>query len=535
MRHMDHSALNVGLPSSTAEYLLDRTCEDTAVLDRIIAELGDLSLMSYLKMLQPQSSSPSWQKREDLMEAMVKYTAPLLGKDVAERCTEEINRCPMALTANHHGVDYFSQSVQGTLLFALSKSFGNSWPPAVPVFSCGNIPMNNLTYPLGMLFYGLSESRVEASPQRVPIFPDRHKRTMVSSVTAFDRAMIERALKRIDSQGTKGEIPPALAACAKEILLSEYGIPEILKLSTYSDQSVILNHRLWKRLFAEPDSAPDVVVLELEKLVTILLQSDLLDPQSLAWRVLFNRKLRKQVLAQLDGQRTCWSKRNLDLRLRSARGQNPGQVSSSGCGTLFFWGVDSAGRKVPLTLERDTDGGERLRGVDDRGEIWDLPFTPSALVEDLIQNRLIPSLFTSYLTVALARGVVCLGGYYQAEYLPAIQEGIVKSLYTIPEYRSMVEPVKGVVTDGYLSGMQAVMTRIGDHLVPAGPLEIIAGGGLKVADLQKVGSLTLREAHLASLSETVSDISDHLEDLKEWKTQLALDCSTMLNDRIVIK
>jgi len=205
-------------------------------------------------------------------------------------------------------------------------------------------------------------------------------------------------------------------------------------------------------------------------------------------------------------------------------------------GTLYFWGIDPAGRKIPLTIEQEASGEERLRGVDDRGEIWDFPFTPSALIQGMQENQLIPSLFTCYLTISLARGVICLGGYYQAEYLPAMQQGLLNGLRRIPRYHGMLEPIGRVSTDGYLSGMHAVMTRISTgRLVPAGSLEIIAGGGLTGADLERVGSLTLREAHLASLSETVSDIADDQLISTEWKAQLAADCYQLLADRIVIK
>jgi hypothetical protein len=279
-----------------------------------------------------------------------------------------------------------------------------------------------------------------------------------------------------------------------------------------------------------------VVVLELERLVVKLLQSDLFNPESLAFSVMFDHRLRRRVLAELDGQRICWIRKNLDQRRSSATKGDGEPVPSSGCGTLFFWGIDGSGRKVPLTLERKLGGDERLTGVDDRGEVWDLPFTPAALLDGLLECRLIPSLFTCYLTVALARGVVCLGGYYQAEYLPAIQQGIVKCLHSLPEYGPVMERVGGVTTEGYLSGMQTVMTPGGEGcLVPAGPLEIVAGGGLTRGDLQRIGALTLREAHLASMSETFTDLAECRDYPSGWRTRLAEDCAALLGGRIVIK
>jgi len=64
------------------------------------------------------------------------------------------------LTANHHGVDFFAQSVQSSLLFALGNA-GYDFPrKTVTVFSFGNISFNNLTYPK-MSFSQTSVSFVE--------------------------------------------------------------------------------------------------------------------------------------------------------------------------------------------------------------------------------------------------------------------------------------------------------------------------------------------------------------------------------------
>ena len=130
----------------------------------------------------------------------------------------------------------------------------------------------------------------------------------------------------------------------------------------------------------------------------------------------------------------------------------------------------------------------------------------------------------------------CVGGYFQCEYLPKMQAGLVKALQKTAGYQDVADLVEGVTTDTYLSGMQAVMARINeDTLVPAGPIEIIAGGGLTDDDIQQILSLTVRDAHLASLFETVPDIVPWTVKTPDWKKQLAIDCCQMLRRRVVIK
>jgi len=138
--------------------------------------------------------------------------------------------------------------------------------------------------------------------------------------------------------------------------------------------------------------------------------------------------------------------------------------------------------------------------------------------------------------LSFARGITCVGGYYQCEYLPLMQEGLIKALKNTFGYHDVASFVASVTTDTYLSGMQAVMIRVKeDALVPAGPVEIIAGGGLTDKDINKILSLSVKDAHLASLFETIPDFVPWVIKSPSWKEQLALDCFRILERRVVIK
>jgi len=140
------------------------------------------------------------------------------------------------------------------------------------------------------------------------------------------------------------------------------------------------------------------------------------------------------------------------------------------------------------------------------------------------------------LVVSLARGLVCAGGYFQCEYLPAMQRGIVKALKQAGGYDDIARLVANVTTDVYLSAMTAVMTRIGsDALIPAGPVEILAGGGLGPDDIERVRTLTVKDAHLSAMFETLPDLPFLPEQTPDWKTKLAADTSWLLNDKVVVK
>ena len=90
---------------------------------------------------------------------------------------------------------------------------------------------------------------------------------------------------------------------------------------------------------------------------------------------------------------------------------------------------------------------KRLYGIDDRGNGLELPYSPESIRDGLNQGKLLPSIFTSFLVVSLARGLVCAGGYFQCEYLPAMQRGIVNALKKTGGYDEIAPIVSNVTTN----------------------------------------------------------------------------------------
>lgn len=521
---------------SVAEHFLDMACKNLRVVDRAIKEYGDDSIAAYLQHLLTKKTATSYQPRDDLIKAVYRYVAPLLGESIAQRASRDLDISPVVLTANHHGVDYFSHSLQGSLIFSIYAKSGGASTSTVPIFSCGNVPLDNATYPRGLLFYNATHAALGAMPKKLPVFPNRLRRCLVSAAPAFDESMIERAEKRIDKMVSDKEVSSSLAGFMHEILQKDYGAGSVTDLPNYSQQSVVLNNRIWKRFFSNADSTSDMIYLELEKIVSILLESDLSNPQSLGWCLMFDPALREHLLEELDGDRACWRREKLVQRLRIDSLDEIQKKTLDSCGTLFFWGINNAGRRIPLYLETGSSSGDILRGLDDKGKIWEIPYTPASIISALQENRLIPSLFTCYLTISFARGIACAGGYFQAEYLPAMQQGVVTALQKTPGYHDAAHLVAKVPTDSYLSGMLTVMTRIKDGgLIPAGPLEIIAGGRLTGDDFEKMLSISVRNAHLAALFEIVPDAVPREFCQNGWKNRLAADCARLLADKVLVK
>jgi hypothetical protein len=280
------------------------------------------------------------------------------------------------------------------------------------------------------------------------------------------------------------------------------------EFSSYCRQATLVNHRLWQRLFRDGSNRSEMVYIELENIVGRLLERDLFDKSTICHQLFFDPELRGRLIENLDGKRGCWQHETLLSRSSDTRTEKDLTATDSTQGTIFFWGVDAKGRKIPLGITENVKGaGAELRGIDDSGELWTFPFTPAEIVRGLQDGHLLPSIFTSYLLVSIARGVSCIGGYYQAEYLPIMKTAVIDTLRS-----SSGKTVKTIDRgkshpDLYLSGMQAIGLEAGGQLLPAGPLEIIASGGLNAEQCQQVGEVTVLQSHIASLYDTMIDVT----------------------------
>ena len=514
---------------------LDRVREDLPVVDRIISRYGDLSLREYLTTLA-RATRPSCQGLDGLLDIVYRYVAPLLGKAVATSLAEDLACHPMVLTTSHHGVDYCAQTLQGRIIFSLSRGIGTSAFKTVPVFACGNIALNNPTYPRGLLCYRGACHDLERLPHQLPLFPDRLKRTMVHRVPAYDQVMVGNLRDRLDRMVGRGSLPSDIGAAARAILMEDYRSAALAAVPDYSGQAVILNGLIWKRLFAEGFRPPEMITLELERIVAALLGLDLDNPSSLARIVLFDPILRENVLNELNGIKGCWNRDRFGESSAASAKDAAHAESGSYRGTVFFWGVDRAGRRIPLSTAGRGSGESVLGGVDDQGTAWEIPLTPDMISRSLEQRQLVPSLFTCFLVLAFARGVCCVGGYFQGEYLVAMQQGLAAALASTPGYGDLVQGILRVPATLYLDGMIGVMSRLANGLlIPAGPLEITAGGGLTEADMERMLALEVRSAHLADLFEIIPDGAPPQSRAAGWKGRLAAAGSAWLEQRVVVK
>jgi hypothetical protein len=87
--------------------------------------------------------------------------------------------------------------------------------------------------------------------------------------------------------------------------------------------------------------------------------------------------------------------------------------------------------------------------------------------------------------------------------------------------------------DLYLSAMQMVGFKVGNRLLPAGPIEIIASGGFDRQQYERMGDLTVLQAHIASLHDIITDVAPRGDDFQRAKVGVSRLVDDAVGDKIL--
>lgn len=476
------------------EHVLSLVRKKRPILNAVLDQYGNLVLEDYVKTFRYHTSE-TIQPYDEVITVSVAIAKSMLGEDVAKKLKQTLTRSQDMLTSDHFGPINLSLTTQGDILYSFSKRTDE----VVPVFAFGDVPLNNFNYSRGFIL---------ARGIKTNIYPSSQSTVLVTVAPVVTQSLVEKAQQQIQEQYTTQQISEKEYR-AQEIMLSVY--KKYTPNPTIQYQFTKINSELWKHMFdAQTNkSVPEIVFLEMETIVTKLLIHDFLDKSSAMSHLFFNKGLRANLLKSLDTCYGCWDLQKLDQLMqespetwdktqREEKAQQRRKIMA-GCGTVFFWGIDTKGRRVALRLN---ESQTYLEGKDDGGGILSVTFTPEDISRALEQKLIVPSLFTSFTSIAFLRGFKCYGGFMQTDYLTSMKQGLLyalkKSINISPQYGQWAKKIANVPTENYVTGMTFVLARFTDtqELVSAGGVEIIAHGGLSASEIDRIKQITVSQANL---------------------------------------
>lgn len=320
-------------------------CIKSPSLDKAIKVFGNNSIKDFILNTKTNILTDC-SKSEDLRKIVFDYVEPLLGSEIALQTIDALDIQRTVLTANHHGVDYFAQSAQGTMLFTIMLKEKNANQRAIPVIACANISLNNLTYPRGILLYGLKKNNINKIPYKIPLFPDKDKTKTVCNLNPIKKENIQIAIKNVSNLFKSNMISSTMYKTVIEVLENDYLSELVLSQKSYSDQAVIINYNLWKKIFRENLSDINVVYLSLEDIALKLIEKDLYKVGSLLHIILFDTEVREKIISGLYQSKACWDKCIFDC-------EENYYLEKKYSGTHFFWGSRQKRKKIFFVLKKE--------------------------------------------------------------------------------------------------------------------------------------------------------------------------------------
>lgn len=430
-----------------------------------LLEKGDLDLESYTRAFF-SADLPALQDRSDYVEQMAGEVAVAQGKAAGERIRTRLQRSPVVNTANHMCLECLPLTVQSMILGALGEEPGGM----LPVEACAIIPADNASYPPGLLLARRGGDTQEGKHLRVPILNLSWKlRRQVSwLLEPYQPLDLSRAVGNIAELFHQGSISEAEHRALQFIVKEVLAAPDLLARSTFREQVGAAVPRLWDAWFAADarSTMPGLAYTTAESVRMPLLLRDIRHTGTLAYSILFDPGFRQGLMKALDGIPGCWTD------------------GGRGAGSALFWEVDVERRTHPLTL----DSGHLISRSGTR-----IPLNPEAIAEALSKGTLMPTIFLS-MALGLARGLVQIGGFSQIEYQAAMQSGLSRALAN-HGYSDWSTKLSRLLPPMLTAGLAGVLVQYANQTMQcAGGVELIANGGLRIEDLAKLRSMTLREA-----------------------------------------
>lgn len=453
-------------------------------------EAGRLSLAAYSQRFGSAKSGGKepLQDGGDIIGLAEAKTAALFSPELGKALRRELETRFAALTANHHGIDFHAEFLQGNFVFSLASTY------AVPVFAWGGVPCDNAAFPRGVLF---APRRANThKPFHVPLLSNAARRAFVSARAACAESDIGTGRQSEAWEALSENERGLLRRAASEI----YGSPSFLNRKMFHEQMSVGNALLWERLCAASLSLPPLVCLELQQLARDLLILDLQNPYSLCSLILTEPQLTGALYARLNGERACWTHTQNGMER----------------GTFLFWAINEKKQGERLCYsekEHTLCGGGQEFSLNARD-----------LTAALREGKILPSLYLAFMLTAAARGLVCAGGVFQCAYLPVMAEKTAEALQSCGE--NALAARLGV-SSPFCTGALPLRVRFPlrqaneERNCGAGGMEILQAGGLTPQVWEQLGAMSLKDAFFCSLDYQYEDLMPQGEREENWQELLA--------------
>lgn len=500
------------ISKNTKEYLLNQVLSNAPTLKNMMKKYRKYTLIEYLKKIKMENDIINYkdnifiENNSDLEEVVFNYLKESVDEDKAKKCINILKQTKTLHTANHFGIDYLPQSVQGNMLYYKWLTLYDENVNVVPIFACATVPMRSENFPRGILnYYSLSEKKII----KTPVFPDKERSVMVGCSKGFTKEMILKVKKHYEKNLKNNSISYDTYIQMMKIL-SEYEKDDILKKTSFIEQGLLINEILYRNILK--DTNISYLYIPIEQIVAKLLIKDLQNNKSLINKILWNKEIRNDILNELNNCVGCWN----NASLSKIKDWNDKESSIYYVeGTHFFWGVDNKNIRYPLYIYEE-DSKLYLIGVTSYNDKVKFEFTREKLIIYIKENKIFSNIFITFIEIYFTRNYSVIGGCFQETYLKVIRDKLAHVLikHSFFDTGNYIKYREGLF---YMSGLIFLIKNFKENCaVPMGLAEILEDGGFTEKEFDDFLNITYYKSHEFGLFNFYTDIVPKNERNLAW-------------------
>lgn len=307
---------------------------------------------------------------------------------------------------------------------------------------------------------------------RIRLFPHSKRHLTIYGASGLKPSQVNNLLEYIPARATAEGGVGAETAVSQSERGRHSTAAQMLAGKEYKDQVTILNHLLWKYLFAEDvrNSVPELFQVPGEALAATMIETYLRDPRHIFHKMLFDKAAREMTIRLFDTLRGCWN-------------------NDKSYGTHFFWAIDERGESERLWINETK---ETLDGTPARLESLDgsisIELAPERVIAGLRSKAIYPGLFLVYGVLIFYCGIKPLTGGRSTGEIMSMKEQWIKL------HAPLGTPTDkdGKQHDGLSEAQLIQEIPINtDNIVQDAPslpyaFDIISKGGLTIRDLENL-------------------------------------------------
>lgn len=337
---------------------------------------GDYIRENYYNNTLPENT-----RTKELTKILEEIISPILGQESSDKAIKTLRETGFVSTCDHSGIlchPFFSN-------IALARQNESKEEQAVLCFTCGGVSLTNSSYPRGIFFHDN-----DLQEKRIPLVSLRGRRRSIYGLPSFSRTKIQSIMDTLPNFKISKKQQDRMI----DFFCDIWNNKKIFSLSKFSDQLIIINNLLWKKIFKSEKS--ELIYIEAEHIVRKLLLEIHLEKQTLINDLLFNKECRTKYIKYFEN-------------ITGAH------YTTKHFGSHFFWYIDEiTNTRTQLFLE-----GENLVSIDRKISI---PMRPEIIREYLLRFELLPTMAFCYSILSFYYGLTLGGGFSQIQYLDEMKK-----------------------------------------------------------------------------------------------------------------